>query len=229
MPTEHVFADAADAAAGMAESILGHLTQALEARGRASLALSGGRSPRAVLERLSRAAIDWDKVTVLLVDDRWVDPSSDDSNEKLVREALLQNAAAGATFVPMKNDAADPYAGLAACEAAYAAIDWPIDVVVLGMGEDGHTASLFPGAAELAEGLSTQARVLAVTPPVAPHMRMSLSASAILSSRVILLQLSGTAKRDIYARALSGGPVEELPVRVALCQDAVPVEVWMSA
>lgn len=228
MPTEYRFPEAADAQAGMADSILGHLTQALGERGVATLALSGGRSPRPVLERLSHAALDWSKVTVLLVDDRWVDPSSPDSNERLVREALLRNAAAAARFVPMKNGFADPYAGAAACEAAYAALPWPLDVVVLGMGEDGHTASLFPAAKELAHGLSTTERVLAVTPPVAPHQRMSLSASSILDSRVILLQLSGAAKLPVYEAALAGGPVEQYPIRVALCQDKVPVEVWIN-
>lgn len=229
MLTEHRFADTADAEAGVARSIADHLMQAIDARGVATLALSGGRSPRGVLERLREATLDWSKVTVLLVDDRWVDPQSPDSNERLVRETLLQGAAAAATFVPMKNDAADPYAGVAACEAAYAALSWPLDIVLLGMGEDGHTASLFPEAKELAEGLSTTARVLAVTPPAAPHQRMSMSASAILDSRRILLQLSGAAKMPVYARALECGPVEALPVRLALCQDRVPVEVWMSA
>lgn len=228
MPTEYAFTDATDAQAGMADSILGHLTDALGHRDRATLALSGGRSPRAVLERLSHAPLDWSKVTVLLVDDRWVDPASPDSNERLVREALLQNEAASATFVPMKNDAADPYAGAAACEAAYAALPWPLDVVMLGMGEDGHTASLFPKGKELADGLSTTSHVLAATPPVAPHQRMTLSASAILDSRVILLQLSGAAKRPVYEKALECGPVEEYPIRLALCQDKVPVEVWIN-
>ncbi|WP_242124583.1 6-phosphogluconolactonase [Sphingobium sp. Sx8-8] len=228
MPLEHLFLDGALAAAEMARRIAAILGEAIAARGVATIALSGGRSPRPVLEALSGAAIDWDKVIVTLVDERWVAPGHADSNERLIRETLLQGAAAGARFVPMKNDAADAYAGQAACEAAFAALPWPLDIVLLGMGEDGHTASLFPEAKELAEGLSTSALTLAVTPPAAPHQRMSLSAKAILSSRHIFLQIGGAAKKAVYDRALAGGPVEELPVRVALCQHDVSVEVWIS-
>ncbi|PJG49251.1 6-phosphogluconolactonase [Sphingobium sp. LB126] len=228
MPTEHLFVDGALAAANMAQRIAALLADAIAARGVATIALSGGRSPKPVLEALSQVALDWDKVIVTLVDERWVAPDHADSNERLIRENLLRGKAAAARFVPMKNDAADAYAGQAECEATFAALPWPLDIILLGMGEDGHTASLFPEAGELAEGLSTQAHVLAVTPPAAPHQRMSLSASAILASRHIFLQIGGAAKKAVYDRALAGGPVEELPIRVALCQHGVSVEVWIS-
>lgn len=228
MPTEHLFIDGALAAADMARRITVVLGDAIAARGVATIALSGGRSPRPVLEALSDAALDWEKVIVTLVDERWVAPDHADSNERLVRETLLHGEAARARFVPMKNGAADAYAGQAACEADFAALPWPLDIVLLGMGEDGHTASLFPQAKELAEGLSTRALTLAVTPPAAPHQRMSLSASAILKSRHIFLQIGGAAKKAVYDRALAGGPVAELPIRVALCQHQVSVEVWIS-
>ncbi len=228
-PVEHVFADGAEAAADLARRIGGILGEAITARGVASIALSGGRSPRPVLEALAGLPLDWGKVVVTLVDERWVAPDHADSNEKLVREALMTGAATKARFVPMKNNGADAYAGQAACEAAFGALPWPLDIVLLGMGEDGHTASLFPGAKELDEGLRTAARVVAVTPPAAPHQRMSLSASAILDSRHVFLQIGGAAKKAVYDRALAGGPVEELPIRLALCQDKVPVDVWISA
>lgn len=212
----------------MARRITFILGEAIAARGVATIALSGGRSPRPVLEALAEAALDWEKVIVTLVDERWVAPDHADSNERLVRETLLRGEAAKARFVPMKNEAADAYAGQAVCEADFAALPWPLDIVLLGMGEDGHTASLFPQARELAEGLSTNALTLAVTPPAAPHQRMSLSAQAILKSRHIFLQIGGAAKKAVYDRALAGGPVEELPIRLALCQHDVSVEVWMS-
>lgn len=229
MLTEHICADGAAAAEAMAGRIAELLAEAIAARGVATLALSGGRSPIPVLRALSASEMDWGKVIVTLVDERWVAPDHADSNERLIRENLLLGHAADARFVPMKNDAADAYAGQAECEAAIATLPWPLDVAVLGMGEDGHTASLFPDARELAEGLTTQALTLAVTPPAAPHQRMSLSAHAILSSRHILLQIGGAAKRTVYDRARAGGPVAELPIRLALCQDDVPVEVWISA
>ncbi len=136
---------------------------------------------------------------------------------------------AAAHFVPMKNDAPDAYLGQPAVEAAFAAILWPLDIVLLGMGEDGHTASLFPAAVELADGLTSTARTIAVTPPAAPHQRLSLTASAILAARHIFLQISGDAKKAVYAQALENGPVEQFPIRLALLQGETPVEVWISA
>ncbi|MEJ7927371.1 6-phosphogluconolactonase [Sphingobium sp. AN641] len=229
MPTEHRFTDPAGAAVDLAHAIAGRLARAMAARGVATMALSGGRSPRAMLEALRDEALDWDKLIVTLVDERWVAPDHADSNERLVRETLLQGRAAAATFIPMKNDAPDPYRGQPACEAAIAAIPRPFDVMLLGMGEDGHTASLFPDAAELAQGLTTRALTLAVTPPAAPHPRLSLSLSAILDSQAIFLQIGGAAKEAVYRAALAGGPVEAMPIRAVLLQHRTPVEVWISA
>ncbi|NWK95655.1 6-phosphogluconolactonase [Sphingobium lactosutens] len=228
MPTEHLFATGAQAAADIATRIATILSTAIAERGVASIAVSGGRSPRPVLEALSKAPLDWTKLVVTLVDERWVEPVSADSNERLVRETLLQGAAAAARFVPMKTDAADAYAGQPAVEAAFADLPWPLDIILLGMGDDGHTASLFPEGQELAEGLSSTALTIAATPPVAPHQRMSLTANAILQSRHVFLQIGGAEKKAVYDRALAVGAVEELPIRLALLQDKVPVEVWIS-
>lgn len=228
MPVHHLFATGAQAAADIATRIAATLSQAIAERGVASIAVSGGRSPRPVLEALSRADLDWSKLVVTLVDERWVAPDSPDSNERLVRDTLLTGAAAQARFVPMKNDAADAYAGQTAVETAFAALPWPLDIVLLGMGDDGHTASLFPQADELAEGLSSSALTIAVTPPAAPHQRLSLTAHGILQSRHIFLQIGGAGKKAVYDRALEGGAVEELPIRVALLQDKVPIDVWIA-
>lgn len=229
MPIEHLFQTGAEAAADIAARMAAVMTDAIAERGVAAIAVSGGRSPRPVFEALAEADLDWSKVVVTLVDERWVAADDADSNEKLVRETLLQGAAAKARFVPMKTDAADAYAGQAEVEAAFADLPWPLDIVLLGMGEDGHTASLFPQAAELAEGLSSSARTIAVTPPAAPHQRLSLTASAILAARHVFLQISGNAKTAVYSNALEEGPIEQLPIRLALHQDSTPVEVWISA
>ena len=228
MPTEHLFVTGVEAATDIAARIATILSDAIAQRGVASIALSGGRSPRSVLEALSHADLDWGKVVVTLVDERWVAPDSADSNEKLVRDTLLKGAAAQARFVPMKTPAADAYAGQAAVEAAFADLPWPLDIVLLGMGDDGHAASLFPLGKELAEGLATQALTIAATPPAAPHQRMSLTAHGILQSRHIFLQISGAGKKAVYDRALAGGSVAELPIRLALLQGEVPVEVWIA-
>ena len=217
MPTEHLFATGAQAAADIAERIATILSDAIAVRGIATIALSGGRSPRPVLEALAQATLDWSMLIVTLVDERWVDA-----------ETLLQGPAAAARFVPMKTDAADAYAGQPDVERAFAALPWPLDIILLGMGDDGHTASLFPEGRELAEGLATDALTIAATPPAAPHQRLSLTASAILKSRHIFLQISGASKKAVYDRALAGGPVEELPIRLALLQDSVPVDIWIA-
>lgn len=229
MPTEYRFDSAHAAAQDLAHHIADTLCEAIAARGVTTIALSGGRSPRAVLEALREMPVDWPKVIVAQVDERWVDPTHADSNERLIRDALLTGPAAAARLVPMKNDAANAYAGQATCEAAMAALPWPFDVMLLGMGEDGHTASLFPSATELHDGLTTQALTLAVTPLAAPHQRMSLSLRAILNSRHIILQIGGAAKEAVYRNALDGGSVEAMPIRAVLLQDATPVEVWISA
>ncbi|MEJ7933592.1 6-phosphogluconolactonase [Sphingobium sp. AN558] len=229
MLVEYRFTDSEAAASDLATRIAAMLDEAIAARGVASIALSGGRSPRPVLEALSRAPLDWSELIVTLVDERWVAPDHEDSNERLIRDTLLQGAGSSARFVPMKNDAADPYAGQPSCEAALAALPWPLDIILLGMGEDGHTASLFPQAAELEEGLSSDALTIAVTPPAAPHGRMSLTRHAILQSRHIFLQIAGDTKKAVYDRAREDGPIERWPIRLALCQHVVPVEVWISA
>lgn len=226
--TEHCFPDSAAAAVSLADAIAARLGEAIATRGTAVIALSGGRSPAAVFHALRDRPIDWCKVVVAQVDERWVPTDHPDSNSALIASNLLVGAAGQARFVPMKNAAPDPYAGQPECEAALRALPRPFDIVLLGMGEDGHTASLFPGATELANGLSTNALCLAVTPPAAPHPRMSLSLTGLLDSRLLVLQIGGKAKEAVYRQALGGGTVEDMPVRAILQQTKVPVEVWIS-
>lgn len=228
MITEHRFPRGEAAAADLTARIAAILTGAIAQRGTASIALSGGRSPRPVLQSLAQADIDWGKVSVTLVDERWVAPDSADSNEKLVRDTLLQGRAAAARFIPLKTGDSDAASAQPVVESVLGTIAWPIDIVLLGMGDDGHTASLFPGAPQLDEGLTTRARTIAVTPPDAPHQRMSMTATAILDSRHVFLQIAGGAKIAIYDRARTDGPISELPIRIALHQDRVPVDIWIA-
>lgn len=225
---EYRFPDAEAAASALAAAVAQHLVYAVAARGVAVMAVSGGRSPAPVFDALSGIALPWDKVIIAQVDERWVPMDHADSNSLLIRRHLLQDAATQAKFVPMKNDAATAREGQAACEAAMRALPLPFDITLLGMGEDGHTASLFPEAEALQEGLTTDALTLAVTPPAAPHERMSLSAKALLDSRLLVLQIGGAAKEAVYRKALDAGRIKDMPIRVALHQDKVPVEVWIS-
>lgn len=225
---ERCFDDPAALTTALVAELREVLAGALRERGRAGLVVSGGRTPVPLFRALRRQSLDWSRVQVTLADERWVEPDHPASNEGMVRRELLQEAASAARFLGLKTEAPSPGLGLEEAWRRIDAMPRPFDMVLLGMGEDGHTASLFRRAAELAEGLSTDALTLAVTPPAAPHRRLSMSAKAILSSRHIFLQISGGAKKAVYDRAMAGGPVEELPIRVALLQDKVPVEVWIS-
>jgi len=232
MINEWLCADESDWHEGVARRVAQCLRSAIEARGVALLAVSGGRSPMGMFARLRTMDIDWPRVVVTLADERWVSKDHPDSNAGLVRRHLLQGAAAQARFVPLVNDASDPHAGQPACEQALAELPLPFDCVVLGMGEDGHTASLFPDAPELAQVIALSPEVQlplcgAVTPGQAAHPRMTLTLHALVQrNRQIILAISGSTKRQVYeqARALA---TRDLPVSLLLHQDECPIDVWI--
>jgi len=207
------------------------LREGITANGKASLVVSGGRTPVDLFTLLARQELDWSKVVITLADERWVSPDNSASNEKTVRNNLLQGPALAATFIGLKNDAASPFEGASATEVALQQLPRPIDVVILGMGDDGHTASLFPGAANLAEALDLDSgrTCLGMTPLPAPLDRITLTLPVLLDSRNIYLYLNGEAKRDVYERAEKGTDVNEMPVRAVLNQQQTPVSVYWSA
>jgi 6-phosphogluconolactonase len=219
-------ADPATLIAALTQHVARRLKEDLAQQDQAVLVVSGGKSPVPFFQSLSAQPLAWNRVAVTLADERWVPPEHEDSNEALVRKHLLKGRAAVAQLVPLWTGDATPEAAAPVVAKALEAMPRPFSDVILGMGEDGHIASLFPGAAQLAEGLSTSASALAVHPPHAPHARLSLSLCALLASRDLVLMISGAAKRQILERALGEGPVEELPVRAILRQTAVPVSVF---
>jgi 6-phosphogluconolactonase len=171
--------------------------------------------------------LDWSRVSIALVDERWVEPTDAASNERFVREALLHDGARAAHFFALKNPAPSPDLGAAAAWNATANIPRPSDITVLGMGDDGHVASLFPTSPSLKRALDLQAPegYVGMRSPSAPQERLSLNLRALLDSRRIIILILGEAKLRTYAAACGAGPVEEMPVRAVLRQQQVPVDV----
>ncbi len=207
------------------------LEQALNNAGEATFMVSGGSSPAPIYKRLSEADLDWKNVYIGLVDERWVDIEHDKSNEAFISETLLKNNAADAHLVGMKNAAASAAEGLSECEQAYQHLAQPFDVTILGMGPDGHTASLFPHASGLTGSLETNdlcavinANESAVTGSFT--QRMTLSLQGILQTRHLMLLISGEEKLSTYRNALAGTDVAEMPVRAVLQQEQVTVSVY---
>jgi len=214
----------------LAAGIAADLAAAIEARGMASLVVSGGRSPVKLFERLRTLAIDWGRVCVALADERWVDPSDPASNERLVRDVLLRDAAAAARFTGLKNAYATPDLGADMAWSTFNGVPRPFDVLVLGMGDDGHTASLFPDSPnlELALDEAAAAGCVGMRSPIAPEARLSLNLGALLDSRRIVILITGESKWRTYIGALQPGAVERIPVRAVLRQRRTPVEVIWS-
>jgi 6-phosphogluconolactonase len=213
----------------MADAIEGAVSE----RGAAVLAVSGGKSPVPLFETLCAMDLPWDRVTITLVDERFLPTDHADSNEALVRQHLLQKGAARARFVGLRNSGSGPV-GAASLEAAATAADrslatlpQPFDVIVLGMGEDGHTASWLPDGDRLGAALDPAGEHL-VVPIVAPSApatpnRLTLTLPVIARARTVLLPLEGAGKLATLERALQPGPVDELPIRAALTQASVQI------
>ncbi|MDP9137225.1 MAG: 6-phosphogluconolactonase [Pseudomonadota bacterium] len=228
MSRERRFATPDALAESLAADLAARLHADLAARGRASLIVSGGRTPTRLYERLSHAAVDWRRVGVGLADERLVAPDHRQSNARFVRDHLLQNRAAAAGFVALWPGTGDPAVGAL---AALQQLPRPFTAVVLGMGEDGHTASLFPHAPELAQALDPAGFDDVIEVPAADgrKRRLSLTLHALCDTAQVVLLFEGPAKRRAFEHALKPGPLEDFPVRAVLRQTRAPVDVYWSA
>lgn len=209
----------------LANHIVKELKKAIEKKGHASIAVSGGKTPIPLFKLLSQQDLDWHKVFITLVDDRWVADTDDASNEKLVLTYLLQNKAKLANFVGLKNSCDNPFDGAEITDKILNKIPMPFDVLILGMGEDGHTASLFPGAANLMAGLDMKSgrKVIGMTPLTAPLDRITLTLPTILDSENIYLHLVGESKMQVLEQAEQGDDINQMPIRAVLQQNKVNV------
>ncbi|NIM43229.1 MAG: 6-phosphogluconolactonase [Hydrogenophaga sp.] len=209
------------------------LHQAIEQRGHAVLAVSGGKSPVPLFEALRTQPLEWSRVSITLVDERCVPHDHADSNTALVRAHLLQQNAAAASFVPWFDglpDTLDDKALKTLADGAshrLAREPWPWDLAILGMGEDGHTASLFPHAPGLQQALHASGPVAWTRPLNAPHARLTLTLPALLATRELVLPLIGPAKLRVYQQARLSED-DTLPISLVLHQHQTPVQVWLA-
>jgi 6-phosphogluconolactonase len=221
--------DARSAAHAAGAIIAAALSQGVEERGRASFAGAGGRTPGETYAWLSTADLPWEKVVVTLTDERWVDPDSPESNEALLRDTLFQNRAAAARLLPLWSAAATPQDAAQAASLILSE-QLPFDAVLLGMGDDGHFASLFPGSPALAEGLDPASRRVALDVPIGepmpPQPRISLTLAALLQSRLLLLLITGEAKLKVIEAAASSsglGPGAGAPISTLLAHASLRI------
>lgn len=209
------------------------LSEALSKHGAATLLVSGGSTPAPLYEALSKTELNWKKIKIALVDERWVDQDHSASNEALIRRTLLINNARVAEFTGMKNPAKTAAAGQGETEMLYRKLPQPFSLAIVGMGSDGHTASLFPHAKGLAEALKTDNDNLTVaitatqSEVTGPNTeRLSLTLPALLKTERVIILFTGEDKLAVFSAAQKPGPVTDMPIRALLHQEEVPVELY---
>jgi 6-phosphogluconolactonase len=219
-----------DLALALAGTVVAQLADGIAGRGQGSLAVSGGSTPRRLFGVLShRADLDWSKVHVTLVDERWVPEDSERSNGGLVQRTLLRNAASQAHFVPLFSGGEEPdAAAVARTGIRLLAMPRPFDAVILGMGNDGHTASFFPGGDTLEQALAGEGPAIAIRAPGAGESRVTLTLPMLTDAAAIYLHIEGEDKAETLARAEEEGPIAAMPVRAILRQSRTPLTIFWS-
>jgi 6-phosphogluconolactonase len=225
-----------DDAAEMAEAVAGDIQfvieSALDARGAAVIALSGGKTPIPIYDKLAKAKLDWKRVTIVPADERIVPLGDPLSNVTMIGKAFIPK---GARVIPVVPQATDDYkaAGRSA-DALLGDLHWPLDLVLLGVGGDGHTASIFPGP-DYDEALNgpRERRALGVMPdplpPEAPVARVTLSRQAIISAKAVMIAVTGDAKRKVIEDAIGEGAGSPYPIGRVLADAELPVDIHWAA
>jgi 6-phosphogluconolactonase len=217
--------------AALYREIVDAIQAAIKRDNRATLLLSGGSTPAPLYRQLSNAVLDWTKVQIALVDERWVDADNRASNERLLHDSMLINEAKVARFIGMKNSADSPIEGVTECNMRYSDLGLPHTVCLLGMGPDGHTASLFPESKGLAEAFQSSqhcAPILARRSAVTGDLleRMTLTPWSILQSERLFLLITDAEKWQVLQRARDAGDSLELPISHFTGQSTPPLEVY---
>ncbi len=213
-----IFENGAALAAGLADTVASALSAAIAERGEATLAVSGGSTPKAFFEALSTRILDWTKVKVTLVDERFVPEDNPRSNHLLVKTHLLKNEAVAAEFVPLYRPEATIEDAAKTASGIVPGMSQPFDVAILGMGTDGHTASFFPGGDHLAAALdlSLPRRVMTMEAPGAGEARLTLSFSALHDAGLLVVHIEGAEKKAVLEKALAGTDEADMPIRAVL-------------
>lgn len=211
----------------LGKEILTSLSKGVADNGQASMLLSGGTTPGPLYEKLSNEALEWDKVWFAPTDERWVEPDHDDSNEKLIRKTLLQNNASAANYIGLKSAPDNPYDGQKFTEEKMKKFPFPIDVVLIGMGTDGHVASLFPGLADTKAAMSEVNQDLChgICRGDGEVDRMTLTLNCILNAKQVILFFYGAEKLSVFENAMTE-KTDTLPVSYLLNQNKVPVTLY---
>ena len=225
MLREYFFTSRAEASTACAERLAAGLRNALAQNDSAALIASGGSSPAETLKFLSTKHLPWERVTVTLSDERWVNHQHADSNEKMLREKLLVNDAANATVFSLYRPGCKAREAAGQLSEEFRRLPRPFAGVLLGMGEDGHFASLFPDfeGLDAALQLENDKAFVAVHTAASPHARISMTLAALLQSSEIVLLIFGDGKREVYEKAKAGEST--LPVASLLAQSRVPLRV----
>ena len=221
------FADKPTLAKELAEAVADRIRAAIAERGAAAIAVSGGSTPGKFFQALGKTKdIDWEKVVVTLVDERWVDETSDRSNALLVNEKMLQGPAAVARFFPLYSGGDEPTdAAVAKTNHLMAELPKPFAAVILGMGNDGHTASFFPGGDTLDAALTNEGPTLAIRAPGAGEPRITFTLPRLLQTDGLYLHIEGEEKANVLDAALGDGAVADMPIRAVL-RSGAPVTVY---
>ncbi len=219
-PAFHAYSSSAELAKALANEVGSKLQDGIAAHGSASLVVSGGSTPLRFFAELSEYDLDWAKVQVVLADERWVRSDHERSNAALVKQNLLRNHAGNALFAPLYSEKLTAESAAQELASALSEMDRPFDAVILGMGGDGHTASLFPDAPELGLALGDSAdAAMVLTPASQPERRVSLTPQVLTNTEFLVLHIEGAEKRRVFERALQEGKEAELPVRAILRND----------
>jgi 6-phosphogluconolactonase len=208
-----------------------YLQRTIQENNHCTLALAGGNTPKPLYEALSKEDLPWKQISITLTDERWVAVDHNDSNENMIKNILLKNVSAESSFIPLKNNASSSEAGAIKADKLLTERLPSLDVVILGMGDDGHFASIFPEVSNLNTLLNTDTinKCLAVSPN-GKQDRISLTYSYLIKAKIIYLLISGEQKKIIIDEVLGGSVTgEKYPIWTLLNQTKCPVKIYWNA